>query len=50
MAVNKDDLIRRIQSCLDEINYSVNEPFFKQTLRMMLEYITQEQMKVEDSL
>lgn len=42
MERNKDELIRRIQSCLD-LNYSINENFFKQTLRMMMEYLEQEE-------
>ena len=46
----KEELINRIGLCLGELNYSINEQFYKQTLRMMLEYIMQEQMKGEDSL
>jgi hypothetical protein len=46
----KEELINRIGACLGELNYSINEQFYKQTLRMMLEYITQEEMKGEDSL
>lgn len=39
----KDELKFRIQYCLDELNYSINEQFFKKTLRMMLEYLEGEQ-------
>lgn len=42
MSINKNELISRIQSCLYNINYSINERFFKQTLRMMLEYLNVE--------
>jgi hypothetical protein len=42
MADNKDELKRRIQSCLD-LNYSINENYIKNTLRMMMEYLEQEE-------
>lgn len=38
---NKDELKNRIKLCLDDLNYAINEQFYKRTLRMMMEYIEQ---------
>ena len=38
---NKDELKNRIKLCLDDLNYAINEQFYKRTLRMMLEHIEQ---------
>ena len=36
---NKNELKERIELCLNNLNYFINETFYKKTLKMMLEYI-----------
>ena len=36
---NKNELKRRIELFLDELDYSINESFFKETMKMMREFI-----------
>lgn len=34
-----NNLKTRIELCLNELNYAINEQFYKKTMRMMLEYM-----------
>lgn len=42
------DLKSRLELCLNELNYSINEAYYKKTLRMMLEYIDQTSYNIDN--
>jgi hypothetical protein len=41
-------LKERIEFCLEGLNYPINEPFFKRTLSMMLDYIEQTNKQLDE--